>query len=840
MENENQNNSKPEIRLKIDAHVVRQLGEELISDPEQAILELVKNSYDADSAWCAVEIDTGFKETNDDDIEINEENPRLVGKISIRDSGAGMDLSQLLDGWLTISHSAKRNLKSNKTLTKDFERAYQGDKGLGRLSTMKLGRKLTIHTGIGDGVGRTISINWDDFYAGKTLDQIDVSSDEFEKRNKGTKIEVTGLYDVSHWSGESAGKRLQSRLSTLISPFKFDDNFKVTLTINRVHYPLSGMLSKIEIPSVAVFDYSYDCEFLWCRGRVRLPYYIPGEERSAEKIKGEYKYSRYALPDGGVELYKHFLSYGKDLSSYEISLSENVDWYVEFEKKFSWKELDKKSVSSFSNPGKFKSKWYYVYKKGVAFDRLTNGKLDRQDMEAISSMTGVGVYKDSFKVGTDSKKDWLEFSADKTSGKGFYSLRPENTIGYIRFEGYEGHSLVEKSDRQGFVENPVYNGFWVITRSMVKFANDFLNASRRAANEFYDLEKLKEKNKVPNYSAEAAAVEINDIVERVSATEAKSQKHESQVESQISVAKQRIGTVLDDLLLDERSRERIVELKNLLDAIQGEFLLYKDSYSSLRSRILDIETSIDKILGELGNYKDRVSDLYDSASVGLAAENLAHDINSQIDDVGLNISGAKGRIERLGIKDVKLSSSLNQMAATIRVISKDISLLNPMLRSRRQKIVEFSVEEAVREYVELRADKHLKQNIHVNILALNKQRIRFSRGKFTQVLDNLFRNSEYWLDHFSKHQNIEKKIEIELIDDGIIFSDSGLGISNNMESMLFEMFTTSKAEGQGLGLFIVKNILESFNCDVQLLPDLNIFGSRYKFYIDLSGAILDD
>ena len=49
---EEKTDSQNELKLKIDAHVVRQLGEELISDPEQAILELVKNSYDADSPWC--------------------------------------------------------------------------------------------------------------------------------------------------------------------------------------------------------------------------------------------------------------------------------------------------------------------------------------------------------------------------------------------------------------------------------------------------------------------------------------------------------------------------------------------------------------------------------------------------------------------------------------------------------------------------------------------------------------------------------------------------------------------------------------------------------------------
>ncbi len=41
----------PDFRLRIDAHALVQLGEQLITDDEQALLELVKNSYDADADW---------------------------------------------------------------------------------------------------------------------------------------------------------------------------------------------------------------------------------------------------------------------------------------------------------------------------------------------------------------------------------------------------------------------------------------------------------------------------------------------------------------------------------------------------------------------------------------------------------------------------------------------------------------------------------------------------------------------------------------------------------------------------------------------------------------------
>lgn len=55
---------KPDpLKLKIDAHVIQQLGAELISGPDIALVELIKNSHDADASFCYIEVDTEYTET---------------------------------------------------------------------------------------------------------------------------------------------------------------------------------------------------------------------------------------------------------------------------------------------------------------------------------------------------------------------------------------------------------------------------------------------------------------------------------------------------------------------------------------------------------------------------------------------------------------------------------------------------------------------------------------------------------------------------------------------------------------------------------------------------------
>lgn len=103
-----------DLKLKIDAHVIRQLGAELITSPIVAITELIKNSHDADAKWCKLEIEHGYSEefevdptlyANDKTLRFEEVEAKVdgvrtkvtkafkkfYGKISVIDSGNGMD-----------------------------------------------------------------------------------------------------------------------------------------------------------------------------------------------------------------------------------------------------------------------------------------------------------------------------------------------------------------------------------------------------------------------------------------------------------------------------------------------------------------------------------------------------------------------------------------------------------------------------------------------------------------------------------------------------------------------------------------------------------------------------
>src|SRR5437588_11477921 len=99
----------PHLRFATD--ILRRLGEELIPNTDQGILELVRNAWDADATTCTVEL-----------INAEEEH----GTLRISDNGDGMTRNAILNGWLVLGRSTKASHKRTRR-----GRSPVGEKGLG-------------------------------------------------------------------------------------------------------------------------------------------------------------------------------------------------------------------------------------------------------------------------------------------------------------------------------------------------------------------------------------------------------------------------------------------------------------------------------------------------------------------------------------------------------------------------------------------------------------------------------------------------------------------------------------------------------------------------------------
>lgn len=194
------------------ARIIGLIGEELISDEPVALVELVKNGYDADATRVSVRFEGA--------------DPRRPERIIVEDDGVGMDLNTVLHAWFEPGTNAKR-----KQQVSPAGRIYQGAKGIGRFASARLAEYLFLETvpAVGqDGVAALVE--WGAFDEESFLDEISVDYEvrRADGKRPGTRLTLESLR--KQWSEEDY-ENLHARLSRLISPFDDVRDFEIDLQI---------------------------------------------------------------------------------------------------------------------------------------------------------------------------------------------------------------------------------------------------------------------------------------------------------------------------------------------------------------------------------------------------------------------------------------------------------------------------------------------------------------------------------------------------------------------------------------------------------------------------------
>ena len=475
------------LRLEIDSHVIRQLGDELITDTGQALLELVKNSYDADASYCHVVVDTRHRETIElphatdtaepqgSSLKGATESPRkrvFIGRITVTDNGEGMSLDTIRRGWLTISLSPKREFKLQGKRTPIYHRTPLGDKGLGRIGTLKLGNFIVIETHNSPTTeGWRISFSWEDCEEGSLLSDIPVKSERIPATGAtGTVLTIYGLSDLAYWRNKDAVASLGSQLSTLISPFKAFESFDVRFTFDSMPAAIEmaeNYLDAAQGKFSATWQVSGDDskEFLDVDGAVKLLLF--------RKTRHDAAYRRYVEADKGEELYR-YLSAHKRLQGYGLQRGE-AGWFAQFRRTYSKDDLvELFGNEKYADPGPFMAQIYdidIVEAKSLVASKKTNRP------KFLDEHSGVFVYRDNFRIRMG--RDWLNLGERQTRGGADDGLRPGKPLGWVSISARDNQRLVEKADREGFVDNAASRGFDHILRQITADINDFITACRR-------------------------------------------------------------------------------------------------------------------------------------------------------------------------------------------------------------------------------------------------------------------------------------------------------------------------------------------------------------------------
>lgn len=232
--------------FKSRARVLQHLGDQLIGTSRLAVFELVKNAYDADATRVVVTING-----------IGTKSP----SISIEDNGVGMSLATIQEIWLVIAHDHKeKQLKKCQRTMRG--RLPLGSKGLGRLSVHKLGNKIEMITRAADAQEVVVRINWNSMISKEYLDdaEFDIEARQplhFAGSSTGTLIRINDLRDL-HWTRGEV-RRLYRQITSISSPFSSGshDDFSATLEVPDVPHWIDRLPDPAEILKRAPWYYKF-------------------------------------------------------------------------------------------------------------------------------------------------------------------------------------------------------------------------------------------------------------------------------------------------------------------------------------------------------------------------------------------------------------------------------------------------------------------------------------------------------------------------------------------------------------------------------------------------------
>jgi signal transduction histidine kinase len=816
--------------FEIDASVVFQLGESLITDSIQALVELVKNCYDADATFCKLTIST--QPITDPGSPFR----GSLGSIAVEDDGDGMSLESIRRGWLTISNSAKRDFKDKAKRTQRG-RTPLGDKGLGRLGTQRLGYNLEMFTRTADSpTEHHVWFSWKEFVGHARLSDVPINREEITpSRKRGTSLVISELREPTLWRGEAAVKELETGLSQLISPYREVRDFVVYATVDGKELELLEVGEKLRRAAQLRYALTFDGNLFEVTGKARLAYLRP--EHEPERAL----FAELVENDNGAHFFA-FLNSLKKAPMFSLHQLSDDGWFVQYRTARYFEDLDNLTLSDgkSANPGPFRGEIDFFSLGLTSSTEQTVFDSAAEYRRLIGQLSGIRVYRDGF--GVRVAPDWLDLGKQWTKGGSYYGLKPHNTLGFIAISARDNRQLEETTDREGFRHNPYYWNFYELLTVFVEFSGQAQGFLRRGWTEYKKAQRravaqVSDENK-PELLSKALTTSLGRAAAYKAALSSISLRLHESIRNSASVVSGIRGNEISGTYRDHlnSSLEQLSAVISEAEALNKKLEAYMSELSESEAKSVVLTDQIETL-------KEQIQQVHEIIALGLTAEALSHEMNNVVTQLAQRNQQLTRYLRTNKITETPIIRFTEYVNTAIAGLRSQLQFLAPSLQYVREKREVIDIEAFVSDIFKHYTVHFSSMPISVDPTYIKGQhfRIDMNRGKLIQILDNIFLNSEYWLKEDLRTGRIARGvITIQVVKPFVRIFDNGRGIDPTIEDSLFEPFVSAKGKGKGrgLGLYIVQQLLDSEGCTVRLLPERNSHGRMFKFEIDLTGALI--
>lgn len=855
-----------ELHFKTNVQLKSIIGKDLINDDNIAILELVKNSFDAD----AKRVNVTYLNLKNNDDELTQSFSNKTSRLIIQDDGLGMDLEDIQDKWLNIAYSEK---KSNK---KQHNRRMAGAKGVGRFSCDRLGEYLNLYAKTkDDNKYLKLSIDWKLFEIEDEKKEIQsiplkfqyLSKNEIENLgfkafDNGVLLEVIKLrsswaYPIKDKSGNTIKwdtekfVDLKKYLEKLINPNQAFQNDDFGIYISTPEFIKENDLRN---------------EYEKFIGKV--------ENRIFDKLDFKSTSIETRTQDGGKIIYTELKDKGdtifwlKEKNPYYPSIKNvkiSIYYLNPYAKAFFTKQTGIQSVNygsiflfingfRISPYGDVGNDWLGLDQRKAQKTRSFLGLRDiigqieildeLNDFQIISSREGI-VRNDNYKDLTNSERN-----------DSFYYKAHRRLERYV-VEGLNWDSSIYDNKDPQFkeIEQKIISG--KAKENELIFREDDQTKQRRTYGAIHSIISARVNDVIELYINE------NLITQKIEEERQKSEREFQQLIEDFDNKKidsETLGRILQrkaeqnaelekqlkefaKYSTNEATTKAILELQNykktveeqtiLIEKLQYELDDLKNQKQSAEKTAKEYKEKAEKAEVDLSIEKEK--NLYLLATrrtLSPDADGLIHTIkinnieirdgiDNIIDDLTEDDFDINNLIERLGFLKLNAERSLKMAEFVTR------SDLKEDIEKKDVDLVSY-IQEYISLYGETFSDK-ISFEFKVNNSYLNKN---ISVLNLSIILDNLISNSIKWgAENILIEFNNTSDKQLELI-----FSDDGDGLSNKFldkHKRIFELsvrdIPTNGMNGSGIGLFYTKNLLNDMNSEIDFIGNnLKLSGASFK------------
>ncbi len=837
------------IEFSVGAKAARLIGRENIADVDGALMELIKNAYDADAECVLVRFSVPFPEIpqkttlsylnenmsvedmkkvivfyNDDgngnlerkydEDDLNENDKDLIenlftkyNKIVIADNGQGMNYETITSSWMYIGTSDKEiNYISPKG------RIKTGAKGIGRFALDKLSKKSQMITKADDEIKPIYwQMNWEQFASARLISDVEADIEELEKKyidivmdyfpnqkkviskynwDTGTMIVLTPTREV--WN-RRLFKKVNTNLGS-INPIGSKDRFDVF--VSNDYFPEFNHESKDTSIQSKDFDY-------------RIKVHYDGENTIYIKLlRNEVDLTKkfVVIEKNGRSVEKNLDKNFWNRTKFQAELHHKEDYDKEISLEYAIKDfLKDDSIDKIHRIGEVDAELYFLRidskDKGPSIMKKV-AKASRSKLR--ESFSGVKIYRDSFKVRPYGDEgalvDWLglgERSQKSPAGvghrTGMWRVEPYQLLGWVSI-GRETNPLLEDmANREGLALNEYY---YIFREMIVKSIEEFEYDRQYVYREFSKWVKEVEDSLTP--LQEAVKEEAN---RRANKPKSEIKDGESHKETNKKFS--------EDDLYDT--------IHNLVEDNEQE--LNKD-------QILQILSSSGIVLNTFFHEFNAINTQFH-----VEAPQLRSRVNYILKGKEYRGLGAYNPYTRLEVleKNDKLT------AAFLDVVMEGLKK-EKLMKSKVN--LEVEIEAITSNWKLILEEKHIELNVSYSCDRDENLIWNFAPVDLYIILNNFFLNSAWFLE---REYNPNRKIDVDVhFDNDYILMElinNGPALDERYKynpDKIFELGETSKTEqngdkqissGTGLGLWILRETVERYQGEVHvIIPMKDGFG----------------